>query len=152
MDCCNGPARPAVPVVPMRGGAGPAIEGRSVCYAVRVAVMDARELFIDIVSKAPGVPAQLAAHAVDVRGCEQSSFDSSYMEFLDTQIRLGARGPEWTERLARRRMDLSPYRGIALIRGSVRSASADYTVYVDANRRNVVFWEEYELDGGGSTA
>ena len=113
--------------------------------------MDARALFIDVVSNAAVVPSQLAAQAAHVRGCERSSFDDSYMEFLDTQIRLGARGPEWTERLARRRAGLSPYRGIALIRGSVRSGTADYTVYVDAHRRSVVFWEEYELDGGGSS-
>jgi hypothetical protein len=114
--------------------------------------MDARELFINVVRNAADVPALLAADAVHVRGCEQTLSDDSYMEFLDTQIRRAARGPEWTERLARRRAGLSPYCNTPLIVGSIRSASADYTVYVDPRRRSIVFWEGYELNGGDGTA
>lgn len=114
--------------------------------------MDLTDLFINVVSKSADVPPRLAADAVHVRGCEERLQDDSYLEFLDTQIRQGARGPEWKERLVRRRAGLSPYSGKALICGSVRSAAADYTVYVDPRRRSVVFWEEYELDGGNSSA
>jgi hypothetical protein len=106
--------------------------------------MDLRQQFIDVVSNATGVPTQLAAHALKVRACEQSSFDESYIDFLDTQIRLAPRGPEWTEHLTRRRAGLAPYCGTALIYGRVRSASTDYIVYVDAQRWRVVYWEEYE--------
>jgi hypothetical protein len=110
--------------------------------------MDARQLFVDVVSSAADVPAELRVHAADVRGCKQSSFDESYIDFLDTQIRLGARGPEWTERLAKRRAGLLPYCGATLISGRIRSPASEYTVYVDTGSRSVVYWEVYELDGG----
>ena len=114
---------------------------------VQTPTMDTRQLFIDVVRAATDVPAQLTAVAADVRGCELSSFDESYIEFLDTQIRLGARGPEWTERLTRRRAGLSPYCGMTLIYGRLSSAAADYSVYVDPRGLRVVYWEEYAADG-----
>ena len=110
--------------------------------------MDAKQRFIEVVKAATVVPPGLATHAGDVRGCEVSSFDESYIEFLDTQIRLGARGPEWTQRLIRRRACLSPYCGATLIFGRVESPTTDYSVYVEPLASRVVYWEEYAAEGG----
>ena len=112
--------------------------------------MDARQLFIEVVSNAAELPAELAAHAAGVRACERLSFDETYLEFLDTQIRLSPRGPEWTERLTRRRAGLAPFCGATLIRGDVRTAAVDYTVYVDPDHRRIVYWEQYDMDGGAA--
>lgn len=90
-------------------------------------------------------PRRCPAAAEDAQSCEMSAFDESYIEFLDTQIRLSPRGPEWTERLQRRRSGLSPYCGMPLVRGRVCTAASDYSVYVDPTRRVVVYWEEYPL-------
>ena len=110
--------------------------------------MDARQLFIEVVPNAAEVPPQLAAHVADVRGCEQGSFDETYLQFLDALIRLSPRGPEWTERLTRRRAGLASFCGATLVRGTVRTAAVDYTVYVDPDRRRIVYWEQYDMDGG----
>ena len=40
------------------------------------------------------LPARLREHAGDVTALEEHAFDESYIEFLDTQIRLSPRGPE----------------------------------------------------------
>jgi len=41
--------------------------------------------------------------ASSVAGLETSSFDVTYLEFLDQQIELNARGDEWSQRLSSRR-------------------------------------------------
>ena len=110
--------------------------------------MHERDLFIDTVTSSGGLPAQLAAGAANVQACEGTTFDQTYVDFLDTQIRLAARGPEWTERLKRRREGLRPHCGVLLVFGRVRTAVADYTVYVDPARRVVVYWEEYRREDG----
>jgi hypothetical protein len=58
-------------------------------------------------------------------------FDSSYLEFLDEQIRLNARGDHWTTVLSQRRAALAPLAGERLLRLTVRlstgSASLRFT-------------------------
>jgi hypothetical protein len=92
------------------------------------------------------LPARLRDHIADVRGVEEHRFDESYIEFLDTQIHLSPRGPEWTERLTRRRAALLPFCGVTLLRGSVHVAGSDFTVEVDPKTKAVIHWEEYEDD------
>ena len=54
------------------------------------------------------------------------------------------------ERLTRRRAGLAPFCGATLVRGTVRTAAVDYTVYVDPDRRRIVYWEQYDMDGGAA--
>lgn len=75
---------------------------------------------------------------------EEHCFDQTYIDFLDTQIRLSPRGPEWTERLRRRRQDLLPLTGRRLLRGTLQQGTDDYTVEVDPEAASVVYWERYE--------
>jgi hypothetical protein len=88
----------------------------------------------------------LREHAGDVTALEEHTYDESYIEFLDTQIRLSPRGPEWTVRLIRRRAALLPFCGVTLLRGRVQVGDADFTVEIDPKTRAVIHWEEYEYD------
>jgi len=75
--------------------------------------------------------------------CAGHRFDGSYIEFLDTQIRLSPRGPEWTERLKRRRAALLSFTGVTLLRGRGQVGKADFTVEIHPETRAIVHWEEY---------
>ena len=106
--------------------------------------MNLTELFVEVVRATASLPAPLREHADEVRGLEEHSFDASYIEFLDIQTRLGPRGPEWTERLIRRRAALLPYCDVTLLRGRVRASTLDFTVEIHPESRAVVHWEQYE--------
>ena len=92
------------------------------------------------------LPPPLREHAADVASLEEHTFDQSYIEFLDTQIRLSPRGPEWTGRLIRRRAALLPFCGVTLLRGRVQVGDSEFTVEIDPKTRAVIHWEESEYD------
>jgi len=74
---------------------------------------------------------------------EEHRFDESYIEFLDTQIRLNPRGPGWTERLKHRRAALLSFTGATLLRGRVQVGKVDFTVEIHPESKVVIHWEEY---------
>jgi hypothetical protein len=105
--------------------------------------MNSKTLFIETVRTNENLPALLRKHANDVRHLEEHQFDKSYIEFLDEQIRLSPRGPEWTECLKCRRAALSPFCDVMLLRGMVKVEDADFTVEIHPEKRIVIHWEEY---------
>lgn len=105
--------------------------------------MNAKDTFVSAVQRCLELP-QAVREAARQSAVEQHSFDQSYNGFLDTQIRLSPRGPEWTERLTRRREGLLPFAGRQLLRSSVQVGSDDYTVEVDPEAGAVVYRERYE--------
>lgn len=105
-------------------------------------------LFSQAVCDCQGLPADVRAHSAEARGIEESSFDESYIAFLDEQIRLSSRGPEWTEILRRRREGLRSFCGVPLVSGHIRVGQLDTWIKVDPKRRAVVFWEQLEYDHG----
>jgi hypothetical protein len=105
--------------------------------------MNYQALFVEAVRVMESLPASLREHADKVTALEEHRFDESYIEFLDTQIRLSPRGPEWTERLKRRRAALLPFTGVRLLRGRVLAAEADFTVEIHLETRKVVHCEVY---------
>jgi hypothetical protein len=105
-----------------------------------------KDLFVQVVREANGLPEELRARASEASGCDESYFDESYIAFLDEQIQLSPRGPEWTERLKRRRAGLAPFCGVRLIDGHVRTEASEFWVKVDRETRQVVFWEEYRKE------
>ena len=107
--------------------------------------MSHHALFVEAVQAATDLPALLREHATQVRGLEECQFDYSYIEFLDLQIRLSPRGPEWTERLKRRRAALLPFCGVPFLQGRVSVGLVDYTVQINPHSRSIIHWEEYEL-------
>ena len=95
------------------------------------------------IKEAISLPAKIAKFPVGEMSLESSLFDSSYLEFLDTQIRLAPRGPEWTARLRRRRAELAPFCNRPLIRGAPRSDNSWFTIYVDPEANCIIHWEIY---------
>jgi hypothetical protein len=108
--------------------------------------MSSYALFVEAVRAAPDLPALLRDHAPEVTGLEEHRFDESYIEFLDTQIRLSPRGPEWSARLARRRAALLPLCGVTLLGGRVQVGDMGFTVEIEPKTKVVIHWEEYEYD------
>ncbi len=108
--------------------------------------MNHADLFTEIVRACNELPGDVRSQADKARGVEETCFDESYIEFLNTQIRLSPRGPEWTEILKRRREGLRQFCGVTLLSGHVRVGRFDTWVKIDPNRRAVVFWEQ--LDHG----
>jgi hypothetical protein len=113
------------------------------------------DLFTEVVRGCEDLPADVRTHSHEARGVEETRFDESYIEFLDTQIRLSPRGPAWSKILRRRRDGLRQFCRVPLVSGHVRVGRFDTWVKVDPERRVVVFWEQldYETDAepGGST-
>lgn len=110
-------------------------------------VLNLKTLFLEAIHAAQDLPDALRAHAEEVVDLEEHRFDKSYIEFLDEQIVLSARGPEWTEILKRRRAALLPYCDQSLVRGYVRSDKYDYYVEIDPLTKTVILWEDYLSEG-----
>ena len=108
--------------------------------------MSFKALFIQSVRATETLPVSLRDHAYDVTDLEEHRFDRSYIEFLDEQIHLSPRGPDWTERLKRRRADLLPFCDAILLRGTVRVGDVGFDVEIDPKTRAVIHWEQYEYD------
>jgi hypothetical protein len=106
---------------------------------------DPTELFVRVLSSASAVPEVLRLHAHEACGVEERAFDETYIAFLDEQIGLSPRGPEWTARLRRRRAGLVRYCSIRMVRGRVRAGTSDFTVYIDPRVNAVAYWEEYPI-------
>ncbi len=104
------------------------------------------EIFIEAARKCTELPEDIRLRAQDavVVGVGVRSFDESYITFLDEQIQLGSRGPEWTERLRRRREGLRNFCNVPLISGRIPHGASNIWLKVDPQTRTVVFWEDYE--------
>ncbi|SRR6266516_7258933 len=100
--------------------------------------------FIEVVRVCESLPQEVRSHAHEALAVEESRFDESYIEFLDTQIQLSPRGPDWTARLRRRREELLPYCGVTLLHGVVPVGNSHFSVYTIPEQRAVVYWEEYD--------
>jgi hypothetical protein len=79
----------------------------------------------------------------DALHVEEHTFDSSYIEFLDEQIRLNARGDEWSDRLRDRRQHLAPYSDQRLIRGKISIPEGELSIEIEPESSRVIHWEEY---------
>ena len=105
--------------------------------------MSIRAVFIDAIRECKNIPLSVRDAAATVLGVRQSTFDSSYLIFLDEQIELNARGEEWSQRLRKRKSGLAQWCDVPLIDGKVEVGTDDYSVYVDPESQSVVYWEHY---------
>ena len=110
--------------------------------------MEPRTPFIEAVRTAHQLPAWVREHADEVRGLSESRFDETYLQFLDEQIGLAeqclglsSRGPQFMENLKRRRANLAPFCGVALLYGWYRLEKSEVSVRVHPETKAVVHWE-----------
>lgn len=89
---------------------------------------------------------ELADHLDEsqISGVRESTFDESYLEFLELQVELNARGDEWSERLRRRRIGVAKLVNRTHIDGRMRSGAEDYWIKADPDGGQVVYLEVYE--------
>ena len=105
--------------------------------------MNQFDTFIHAVRNCVALPECVRDSAQSVAGIETSSFDVTYLEFLDQQIELNARGDEWSQRLRSRRSGLADWCDIPLIDGRITVDTDFYTIKVDPKTQSVVYWEHY---------
>lgn len=106
--------------------------------------MDLRAIFSKAIAASEELPRVIRENVRNVTALETHIFDVSYLNFLDEQTRVEPRGPEWSERLRRRRTALSPFVNRVLIRGAFRTFNSYYTIEVDPDSERVVHWEKYD--------
>lgn len=106
--------------------------------------MISRAQFAEAIRGEPGLPALFRQRAADVTAMEERRLDESYLEFLDSQIELSPRGPEWTAVLVRRRAALLSYCGVILCSGTVRVGDTMYIAKLHPATGRVVHWEEWD--------
>ena len=101
------------------------------------------DTFIAAILNCPTLPECVRNSASTVTGIETSSFDVTYLKFLDQQIELNARGDEWSNRLRLRRSGLADWCDVPLIDGRVAVGTDDYTIKVHPKTQSVVYCEHY---------
>lgn len=74
---------------------------------------------------------------------EESEITNSYLDFLRKQIRLNARGKEWTKILRHRYRDIEKYAGKKLIFVFVRKHNSVLTMRFCPQEEKLVHWEVY---------
>ncbi len=74
---------------------------------------------------------------------DSSEFDSTYIEFLDEQIELNARGKDWTERLSIRKKNLINFVDTLLLNIQLKVEKEEFCLKVEPNSKKVVHWERY---------
>lgn len=105
--------------------------------------MNGKDIFVNAVERCVELP-EAVREAAKRSEIKAHSFDQSYIDFLDDQIRLNPRGPEWNQRLQRRRDGLRAFIGRQLLSSSLFVGTDGYTVEVDPEAGTVVYWEKYE--------
>ena len=105
--------------------------------------MSIRDVFITAVRRCPNLPESARDAGAVVEGIEETIFDATYLDFLDEQIQLNARGDAWSDRLRRRRAGLADWCDRPLIFGRVLVDADEYCVRVDPQTNEVVYWEVY---------
>jgi len=76
-----------------------------------------------------------------ITNIEIHRFDSSYLEFLESQIELSPRGPEWAERLKKRMKNISEYTDQELARCSLDDSNERFAFEIDPITQTVIHWE-----------
>ena len=103
-----------------------------------------KEIFISAVRNHPGLPEAVKSIAYSVVDLVKTTFNKTYFELLDEQIKLCPKGPEWNAILQSRRDALTPYCGKYLLRGLIQYEGKNVNIRVDPKKNSVVHWEEYE--------
>ena len=99
--------------------------------------MNQRDTFINAVHNCAVLPELVRNAASSVVGIETSTFDKTYLEFLEQQVELNARGDEWSQRLRLRRSGLADWCDVQLINGRIKVDTDDYAIKVDRSNNAI---------------
>jgi len=102
------------------------------------------QLFQKSVAACSSLPAWIVEFQVSESDLRRHTFDKSYLDFLDEQITLSPRGPEWTQRLIQRKESLARHCDKELVVCSLGHGSDIATIEIDPATENVVYWEIYQ--------
>jgi len=108
--------------------------------------MDLRATFESLTRQSHELPQELRSSDAVIEHVDISQYDESYIEFLDTQIRLCPRGTDWNERLKVRRIAMAPYCNRKYISGRVSVGTCEYSVYIDCESQSIFHWETYDQE------
>jgi hypothetical protein len=103
-----------------------------------------KTIFVEAVRSHPGIPDLVKSSAESVVDLVRTTLNKTYFEFLDKQIELCQRGPEWNKILQSRRNALFPFCGKDLLRGLIKYEGNDFIIRVELKTKSVVHWEEIE--------
>lgn len=107
--------------------------------------------FRQIILAAPDLPKSLKENVVSIRSFEERILDRSYLSFLEEQIALEPRGPEWTRVLQKRLEALKDYCGKNLLSGIISEGDKNYFITISAESKKILYWELWDLEKYGST-
>ena len=102
------------------------------------------DLFIQVVQEAEGLPQVLRDHAAEAKMVTGSVLQASFLSLLDAQIQQSSHGPEWTDKLKRRKEAMSPYVNKRLLKGRIDIGIDVYWIQVAPDSKELVYWELYE--------
>ncbi len=118
------------------------VEGESFPPPLHLATMKEHlAIFIKAVQESDSLPSAVRKSALSIDHIAPSIFDQSYLEFIDEQIGLEARGEEWTALLKARRAALTPYRDLPTLFGFIPAAGGLWSVRVDPASGRVIHAE-----------
>ena len=103
-----------------------------------------RKICVTAVGACEDLPTPIRENYEALGVTEITNHDQSYIDFLDEQIALAPRGPEWNQRLQVRRSNLAPHVGRELAAGRLQFGTLDYWIIIDPVAGAVVHWETYE--------
>ncbi len=102
-----------------------------------------RQICVEAIQRETSLPESARSAAESITSVKSARFDDSYMDFLKEQINFGARGPEWTERLERRRDGLACLVGIEHLQCRLQFEGHDWSFHIHDGE--VVFREFYSV-------
>jgi hypothetical protein len=94
--------------------------------------------FVEAVQKSDQVPDLVRIHVAETTGVKERVVQADYLQFLEQQIALEPRGPEWTEVLRKRRDVLIPFLGRRLLSGHILIGNDTYFIDVCPETNRVV--------------
>ena len=97
--------------------------------------------FFRAVQTDESLPAEVRASAVRLDLVSRSTFDQSYLEFLEEQIALELRGPEWTQVVKARLAALTPYLDVLTLVGFVPTDAGLWSIRVAPKEAKVIHGE-----------
>ena len=105
---------------------------------------DLRAICVQAIAECSDLGAEARENRNAVSEIKITNVDQSYIDFLDGQIELEPRGPEWNQILMFRRAALAEHVGRELASCVLRCGTTHYSFNVDPISGSVVHFEVYE--------